>query len=88
MYFPKTSQIQRGVVGNQERSETQLHTVRGPETAKALGFSPFSVAVPSLVSAESRVPFQVLRISVQPNLQDYKSGNLLTKLFQKVVKYP
>ena len=43
MYFPNTSQIQWGVVHNQEYSETQLHTVRGPETAKALGFSRFSV---------------------------------------------
>ena len=43
MYFPNTSQIQRGVVRNQERSETQLHTVRVSETAKLLGFSRFFV---------------------------------------------
>ena len=43
MCFPKASQIQRGVVRNQERSETELHTIRDSETAKALGFSLFFV---------------------------------------------
>ena len=44
--FPHTSQIQRVVVRNQERSETQLHTARVSETAKALGFSRFFVWYP------------------------------------------
>ena len=41
MCFPNISQIQRGGVRNQERNETQLHTVRGSKTVKALGFSRF-----------------------------------------------
>ena len=44
MCLPNASQIQQVVVGNQERSETQLQTVRGPETAKALDFSRFFVS--------------------------------------------
>ena len=44
--FLYTSQIQRGGIRNQEHSETQLHTVRGSETPKALGFSRFFVARP------------------------------------------
>ena len=46
MCFPNTSQIQGVVVRNQERSETQLHTVRVSETDETLGFSRFFVSCP------------------------------------------
>ena len=72
MCFPNTSQIQRGVVRNQGRSETQLHTVRGSETTKALGFSLFFVWCRIYEgSLGFRFFGSILRVSVQPNLQDY-----------------
>ena len=71
MCFPHTSQIQRGVVCNQERSETQLQNAGGPQTAKALGFSLFLVDV----SSRKKVAFSMICafwvVSVQPNLQRY-----------------
>ena len=44
---PKTPESQRfPTLSIQELSETQLYTVRGLETAKALGFSRFFVSRP------------------------------------------
>ena len=42
----KCPQMKGVAVCNQERSETQLHIVRGSETAKALGFSRFFLSSP------------------------------------------
>ena len=36
---PNTREIRPISISTQERSETQLHTVRVPETAKMLGFT-------------------------------------------------
>ena len=72
MCFPNTSQIHRGVVRNPERSETQLHTVRGPRNRKGVGFlSVFCFMSDLWREFRFALLFRVLRVSVQPNLQDY-----------------
>ena len=58
------------MVRNSERSETQLHNGRRSENAKALGLSQLLFSVRSMESVVLVLLFRVLRVSVQPNLQD------------------
>ena len=58
MCRPNTSQIQHVGVRNQQRRETQLYTVRGPETTKTLGFSRFLVDLTSMKQVHFSMLFQ------------------------------
>ena len=68
--FAKYTPIPYLHIHPQERSETQLQNARGPQTAKALGFSLFLVDVAS----RKQVGFSMIcvfwGVSVQPNLQN------------------
>ena len=85
MCFPNTSQIQRGVIRNKERSETQLHTVRGPKNRKGVGFlSVFCFMSDLQKKFRFALLFRFLRVSVQPNLQYYEAE---TVIFSKIDTY-
>ena len=65
----KYTPIQRVHIHNQKRSETQLQTVRGPQTAKVLGFSRSLVDVSSLRKVAFSMVDAFWVVFVQPNLQ-------------------
>ena len=55
---PNTAQIQQAALYTQEHSETQLHTVRVSETAKALGFTLFLFDVVCMERTAFFIAFQ------------------------------
>ena len=58
MCSSNTPQIQRVVVRNQERSETQLHTLSVSITIKMLGFTRFLFDVTSMDQVDFSIVFQ------------------------------
>ena len=69
--IPNTFQGQYPVIYTQEHSETQLHTVRVSETAKALGFTTSLFDVVCMEGAAFFYGFRTLIESVLPNLRRY-----------------
>ena len=84
MYSSNTSQIQPVVVRNQERSETQLHTLSVSVTIKMLGFTRFFFDVTS----PKQIDFSIFSgFGGTRSTQPTELFNLLRRKFHNTAPY-